>query len=204
MSRYGSFIVARVFSKFAERHLLNWPGEPFSRSNADELVDDIRDRIGAAASRTEAPLRDYAATLVGTIIGPTWASIVHVGDGSCVFRLRGSPSWQVASWPANGEYASTTYFVTDDPEPNIRMSHIDGEVEELAVFTDGIERLVLQFDTQTAFGPFFETMFGPLRTVTAGGRDRSLSRQLRSFLDSAALTDRTDDDKTLILARRTS
>ena len=36
------------------------------------------------------------------------------------------------SWPAQGEYASTTYFVTDDPDPRTIISHVEGEVAEVA------------------------------------------------------------------------
>jgi hypothetical protein len=43
--------------------------------------------------------------------------VIHVGDGACAVRLNNARSWLVPSWPAQGEYASTTYFVTDDPKP---------------------------------------------------------------------------------------
>ena len=71
----------------------------------------------------------------------------------------------------------------------------------LALFSDGIERLVLDFSSHQAFSPFFDRMFESLK-FSAIGRNRVLSRDLRRFLDGPSVGERTDDDKTLILAKR--
>ena len=129
------------------------------------------------------------------------AAFIHVGDGSAVYRLDGVADWIVASWPEQGEYAATTYFVTDDPEPRLRFCSAQGPIAELALFSDGIERLALDFSTETAFAPFFDRMFFPLSGKSVG-RDRQLSRHLKEYLDSPSVCDKTDDDKTLVLAKR--
>jgi hypothetical protein len=126
---------------------------------------------------------------------------IHIGDGACVYRTRGDPAWKIPSWPAQGEYASTTFFVTDEPQPSVQFSSLPEPIDDIAVFSDGIERLTLEFSTKTAHGPFFENMFSRLHS-TSPGRDRRLSKALGTFLDSPAVCDRTDDDKTLILAKR--
>jgi hypothetical protein len=110
-------------------------------------------------------------------------------------------SWDVPSWPAHGEYASSTYFVTDDPEPRLQFVQLADGISELAVFSDGIERLALDFANKTASERFFDPMFAPLAR-SAPGRNRTLSSNLRRYLDSPRIIDRTDDDKSLILARR--
>jgi hypothetical protein len=46
-------------------------------------------------------------------------------------------------------------------------------------------------------------MFAPLANLEAG-RNRALSKSLRSFLDSQQVVQRTDDDKSLVMARRIS
>src|SRR5262249_22636469 len=102
---------------------------------------------------------------------------------------------------AQGEYAATTFFVTDDPQPSIQFCFVDNPIQEIAVFSDGLERLVLDFSSHSAHAPFFEKMFAPLSTASTG-RNRDLSRALKKFLDGPSVCDRTDDDKTLILARR--
>jgi hypothetical protein len=43
-------------------------------------------------------------------------------------------------------------------------------------------------------------MIAPLDTGNALGRDRDLSAKLAAYLDSSLVCERTDDDKTLVLA----
>jgi hypothetical protein len=173
-----------------------------SQQTALDWLDDIRDRIAGAAEKIGASPRDFAATLVGCLVSPSHATFIHVGDGAVVFRLVDAEEWQIGSWPSHGEYASTTYFVTDDPEPRVTISHVHGAVGEVAIFSDGIERLVLEFSNQTAFAPFFNKVFSPLDGSSAG-RNRLLSRHLNNLLESPSVCEKTDDDKTLFLAKRT-
>ena len=168
---------------------------------AREWIDAIRDRIYRTAGTLSASPREFAATLVGAIVGKDGAVICHVGDGACVLREHALAEWLVPSWPAHGEYASSTFFITDDPAPEIRLVHAPGEFAEIAIFSDGLERLVLDFAARKAFGPFFDRMFVALRDGKSG-RNRPLSQSLRSYLDSKVVTDRTDDDKTLVMARK--
>ncbi len=202
LSRIGSHIVVRGFCRSALR-FARMGGQPrdLDKEVAGEWLDDLRDRIEQASLRENSPRRSFAATLVGCMIQKDGIGIVHVGDGACVIRLRGESDWRVPSWPVQGEYASTTNFVTDDPEPRTSVIHVSGDVTEVALFSDGLERLALDFATRTAFTPFFTSMFKTLPDAESG-RHRQLSRDLRAFLDGPSITQRTDDDKTLIMARR--
>jgi hypothetical protein len=198
----GSRTVVRKFVDAA----FNFLRAGSSLSEIDEEVghvwlDGIRDRISSIADRVSAKPRDFAATLVGAIASADHVVICHVGDGACAIRSYDDQEWRVPSWPAHGEYASSTYFVTDDPQPTLRVSHIHGAISDIAIFSDGLERLALDFSQRLAFKPFFDSMLKPLSGV-APGRNRSLSTGLRRFLDSSIITDRTDDDKSLILAKR--
>jgi hypothetical protein len=204
LSSIGSRIATQSFCQNAHKFLLEGGNvASLSRQTAGDWLDDIRDRVGKAANAACATRRDYAATLIGCLISENQATIVHVGDGSAVCRLQNSDEWIVASWPSHGEYAATTYFVTDDPEPTFVVRRVDGPVAELAMFTDGIEHLVLDFSAQVAFAPFFNRMFAGFQSG-GRGRNRTLSRHLRSYLESPAVCEKTDDDKTLLLARRLS
>jgi hypothetical protein len=172
-----------------------------SREIASDWLDDMRGRIEIASRAAGLTPRDFAATLVGCIVGDGKAKVLHVGDGAAVYRTTNSEEWVVGSWPSHGEYASTTYFVTDDPEPSFQLSEIEDSVSELAVFTDGIEHLVLNLSTLSAFPPFFNQMFSGFRSDGVG-KNRKLSRHLCNYLSGPSVCDRTDDDKTLLLARR--
>jgi hypothetical protein len=167
---------------------------------ARRWLHEVRDQIAGIARSKEARPRDFAATLVAVVVLPASITVCHVGDGACAGRRQGRQNWEVVSWPAQGEYASTTFFVTDK-EICLRLTHLDGEFDEIAVFSDGLERLALDFSNSTAFNRFFDPLSAPLSTVPAG-HHRALSAQLTTFLDSPQVIQRTNDDKTLIVARR--
>ena len=201
-----SAIGSRTVVRYLCRQLVSYvrsegSHEPISEEKAREWLDDIRDRISRFAAAQITTPREFAATLVAAIVFPNHMTVCHVGDGACAFRRQDQEEWEVASWPAHGEYASSTYFVTDDPEPALRLSNLEGKVTDIAVFSDGLERLALDFSKKSAFNRFFEPMSAPL-LGQAPGRGRTLSYQLRKFLCSSQVINRTDDDKSLIVAKR--
>jgi hypothetical protein len=201
-SSIGSRLVVAGFVRSVVSHLRkDRRGEDLSEQHVRQWLDDVRDRIFQAAEALNTVPRQLAATLVGAIVWPDRAIVCHVGDGACVLKQRDSETWEVPSWPAHGEYASSTFFVTDDPEPKLDFIRVDGEFSDVAVFSDGIERLALDFHNKTASERFFNPMTAPLATL-GSGRDRTLSGALRKYLDSPRVVERTDDDKSLILARR--
>ena len=71
--------------------------------------------------------------------------------------------------PPTRDYTNTTYFVTDD-EACDRFEFDAGRrrVDEIAVFSDGLEQLVLDLKARTAHDPFFNRMFPPLRWKPRG------------------------------------
>jgi hypothetical protein len=75
-------------------------------------------------------------------------------------------------------------------------------IDEVALFTDGIENLVLHRATRSVHEPFFNQMFRAVRESKAVGIDQGLGDALGRYLSSPAVCDRTDDDKTLVLATR--
>ena len=201
-SAIGARITSSIFVRKATHFIKS--GFRLHDLSADifkEWIDEIRDAIASSAVKHGASQRDFAATLVGCLVGDDFAIFCHVGDGAAVYRTDEDKTWVVASWPAQGEYAGTTYFITDSPEAKSRIVVVDQKINEIAVFTDGIEQLVLEFSTRTAYTPFFDRMFGPIDGAVSG-RDRKLSRDLANFLAGPSICEKTDDDKTLILAKR--
>lgn len=199
----GAKMVCTSFLRQAQAHLAN--GLDIEDVDADAIMDwmdGIRERIGIYAKRANVTPRSCAATLVAVLAGPRSALAVHVGDGAVVVREEGSSDWVVPSWPFQGEYASTTVFVTDNPAPSVVLTPIPARLDRVALFSDGLERLVLDHTTKMAHGPFFDRFTAPVATSKADGRDEALSKLLRGYLDGPEVCKRTDDDKSLILGVR--
>jgi hypothetical protein len=165
-----------------------------------EWINVARQRISQAAQARELTARDFAATVIFSISSGANTLVAHIGDGSAVARCEETNEWTALSWPSQGQYASSTFFVTDTPEPKLIISRFDTPVSALALFSDGIERLALDMAAQKPFKPFFDGMIKPIASTQAEGCDLRLSQQLSSYLNSDAVNARTDDDKTLILA----
>ena len=161
-------------------------------------ADEARQRIRTAAERRGLSARDFACTLVLALSNGQETLVAHIGDGGIVARLADTGTWQALSWPDHGEYASTTRFVTDEPPTPLRTHITRQPIDALALFSDGIERMVLDMATQTPFARFFSTMAAPLPNEP--GKAHTLSDQLKAYLDSEAVNSRTDDDKTLVMA----
>ncbi|MCQ4188385.1 PP2C family serine/threonine-protein phosphatase [Methylocystis suflitae] len=201
-SAIGSALVCVTLTKLARGFVAEgYSVSDISHDVGDVWLTQVRERISISSSLRDRSPREYAATLVAAIIGPADATFLHVGDGGAVIKCENEDSWEIPSWPTQGEFASTTFFVTDDKRPPLQHRYVDRPVRSLGIFTDGLERLILDFTKKVPFDPFFDKVIAPLR-AEATGRSRRLSRELERFLDSASINDRTDDDKTLILANR--
>jgi hypothetical protein len=166
----------------------------------ESWVDFSRDRIFAVAERRGVLPREFASTLVLAISDSRATVIAHIGDGCVALKDETLNKWCTPSWPDHGEYASTTSFVTDDPAAKLRLSRHDGPICALVSFTDGLERLALDFASKQPFEKFFEGICRPLFGSSNLGRNRSLSQELKQYLNSSQINERTDDDKTLVLA----
>jgi hypothetical protein len=136
------------------------------------------------------------------LVGVEAAVFLQIGDGVIVVNDQ-ALHWSWVFWPERGEFANTTFFVTDAAaSDHLRFEHRQGSIDEIALLTDGIEPLVLHYASRIVHTPFFDRMFGPVRRSKAVGEDLALSQDLESYLSSPAILERTDDDKTLVLATR--
>ena len=197
----GASLVCRSFSVAARHHFRTHTTLP-TREHIDGWIDNARDLLGAVATRRGLALRDFAATLVCVISNGMTSLIAHIGDGCVVLKDDVLNCLVAPTWPFHGEYVSTTAFVTDDEGARLQFVNYANPVSALAAFSDGIERLALDFVTRQPFRPFFESMLRPLLVGNTVGRDRYLSSHLATYLNSSAVNARTDDDKSLILAVR--
>lgn len=162
-------------------------------------VGGIRYQLWLTSSSEALEHRDFACTLLGAVVGEETAAFFQVGDGAIV--IREGDGFRPVFWPDSGEYANMTYFVTEDDAFDHLHFDVFAAPSELALFSDGVQRLALVYSSKTVHKPFFEPMFAKLSQASLDECD-ILSEQLAVFLSSPRVNERTDDDKTLVLATR--
>jgi hypothetical protein len=144
--------------------------------------------------------------MLGAAVGHDRAAFFQIGDGAIVVSNRSEPDdYGWVFWPQHGEFANQTNFITQGNALGLLDFELEERcIDEIAMFTDGIERLVLDLRGKTAHAPFFRTLFTWLANTeeAAVNEEINTSEIIRRYLSSKQLNDRTDDDKTLILASR--
>jgi hypothetical protein len=158
-----------------------------------------RSALESLAEIEEQPLRAYAATLILALATDGLLAVAQLGDGAVIAGE--SPEQLFLVNPAQrGEYANETYFLTqEDALEQVQVSVIEKEVHVLAVMSDGLTRLALQLPAQDPHLPFFQPLFA---FAARAGEEEQAARHLVDFLDSERVCERTDDDKSLVLAVR--
>lgn len=193
---YGAWLTCRFLSVRVREWVRRNPNLPTNEELAG-WIDELRDRISAIATRKESTPRQFAATLAAIFVAQNEVVTLHVGDSAVVGRKE--KEWEVLCWPENGEYASSTYFVTDDPKPRLNIARCPREHDAFALFSDGVGDLALSHMEKTAHARFFDPMFRPVDAASGKGRLVELSAKLATYLAGPSVCERTDDDKTLIL-----
>lgn len=144
--------------------------------------------------------RELACTALLAVIGESAAAFAQVGDGAVV--IPDQTGYVPVFWPAPAEYANVTDFLTDEGvEDRIVCEVVLGRIDEVAVLSDGLQRLALDFTTRRGHSKFFAPLLATLREQPLTG---PLANSFREFLSSAQINARTDDDKTLVIAARSA
>lgn len=191
---------AWMLCRLLSGHVQRWFQENCDLPSDDEIwswIDNFRDRIALIARARAVAPRQFACTLAALICNPIGVIGLQVGDSAAVGRNGGA--WESLIWPENGEYASSTFFVTDEPEPRLNILRKSAEYDAFALFSDGIGDIALEVIEQRPFAKFFDPMIAPIDAARHPGKLADLSTALGIYLDSPAICERTDDDKTLIL-----
>lgn len=201
-SDIGSALVVESFlERFAGAGASSPDLKAIDRDFVDEWFDDVRDAIGALAAQDGAEPNDYACTLLGAVVGPNAAAYIQIGDGAIVVSTAEASGYSWIFWPQHGEYANSTYFITQDGAERVLQFDVQPAMDEIALFSDGIERLVLDMAARTVHGPAFRPIFEWL-AGTEPDHSGAPSPGLVAYLGSDHVNRRTDDDKTLVMATR--
>jgi hypothetical protein len=170
----------------------------------EDWLRDLRDRIEAMARRYGLDVREFACTFVAATLGPESTVCVQVGDGAIVGSGDEVGDYAWLTWPQHGEFANTTNFLTDhDVFETMQFEFIDRPLNEVAVFSDGIERLILDMRSRSVHSPSLWPIFKWLASTSPSlAKEMNPEPALEAFLGSARINERTDDDKTLVIGTR--
>ena len=156
------------------RNLSEIPAEDVER-----WISAARDAIAGQSRQEGKPLREFACTLIGCVIANDHALYFQIGDGGIV--IREESGYHAVFWPDQGEYANTTYFITDEAFlSHLSLLRSDIPPCEIALFTDGLQNLVLSFSQKTAHTGFFKPLFETLQK-SCGGENLCLQNNCARF-----------------------
>lgn len=196
-SRDGSALACRTFLRSVTDW---WSSQPCSLPTEDETkgwLFDVSAAITELAERELSVPRDYACTLVAAVVCDFGSVYLQVGDGGIVAAENNL--YRPIFWPEETEAANLTSFITDETWwQHLQVSTRTEQPTELALFSDGLQFLVLDYSTRTAHAPFFEQLFSQLRQCSVEHLG-ALDDALASYLSSEVVSSKTDDDKSLVL-----
>ena len=164
-------------------------------------IEFFQAKIKLIAGEKKEEVRDFASTFIGAVVGEKATAFYQVGDGGAVFSVNGkNESYRFGIEPNESEYINTTEFLTDETAvESLRFVRIEERVEDLILFSDGIFAVAVDYQNNKPHEPFLMPMIAPLRN---GNSANGLNEKLENFLASPKLNEKTDDDKTIILASR--
>jgi hypothetical protein len=158
-----------------------------------------RHDVVSQAMVLEVPAVELATTLLVAVVTPGRLAVAQIGDGAVVAR-RDDDSYVAVTRPMDQEYINETTFLTSPTYLEAMQYEVQSVgITGLALFTDGLQMLALKMPQGVPHVAFFAPLMHLLATATE--RDRA-EAQLRSFLQSPRITQRADDDLTLVLAVR--
>jgi hypothetical protein len=166
-------------------------------------AEQVRFAIAALAAHEARGMADFASTLLLVMLHSDGGVVAQIGDGAVVGEHEANGGWEPLLWPDHGEYVNTTRFLTDaDALEHLRVVELPGPARNLCLFSDGLERLVLDFRSRTAHAPFFDAVFRRFGELPQAGHAAQVSRELGELLSSDAVNQRTDDDKSIVCVSR--
>lgn len=195
--------VSRFLNAFAEAAISDPQLQSIDQEFAERWLEFVQEAIARLADTDGRPISDYACTILGAVISTHGASYLQIGDGAIIVATEEPGEYNWIFWPQHGEYANSTYFLTQDTASEALMFEPGPSVQQIAIFSDGIERLVLDMAARTVHSPAFRPIFHWLAGTAPDGAQEA-GQALASYLSSDHVNSRTDDDKTLVMATRAS
>lgn len=198
---YGGYAAHYVVTKVANmvKELLR---EVHTVLEADlyGILESIYDHFYVKSLQEQIDISEFSCTFLGVIVSSKGTICMQIGDGAIIYN-NGENVYRTIWWPQSGDYYNATVFLVDDEHiSGLKILSIEESFTEVALITDGLQLLALNFEDETVFQPFFNNLFFHLRNAPPTAEALSkLNSRLAQYLNSEAINDRTDDDKTIFL-----
>lgn len=194
-SQTGALLATTTTAAFVAGALLGRRPRPKELATVHKnAVLQTRATIAQHAQQHGHRIGDYATTLLAVVVTNRYIATLQLGDGGIVTcDTRGRLA--ILTRQQEREYVNEVTFVTCDhyqEELHIRVLP-RRNVQAVFVFTDGVESLCVRRASNQPHPGFFH----PLLDTTPSSAD------LTTLLESQRVCDRTDDDKTLVIATTT-
>jgi hypothetical protein len=156
-----------------------------------------RKSVEAQADACHHQPQDLATTLIILLATPQVVAVVQIGDGSAVAQ-DSTGNLLALTTPSRGEYINETTFLTSpDALDTAQIKLWREKIVNIGVFTDGLQMLAQNLLMGEPHKPFF----APLFEFVSQTEDQLIAKErLVQFLSSERITQRTDDDLTLVIA----
>lgn len=200
----GAEIACEFFASQISEFLKNATVKSLTEDFGMRWIEFFQSKIAEIGRAEKKEMREYATTLVAAVVSESDAVFYQVGDGGAVFSVDGAPeSYRFSIAPVESEYVNMTEFLTDTAAAkSLRFVAVEKRIEDLILFSDGIFAVAVDYQEMRPHEPFLMPMIAPLRRSSSGNASGDLNEKLEKFLASPKLNEKTDDDKTIILASR--
>lgn len=153
--------------------------------------------VESEASALNVKSRELATTLIVFIATGSLIVAAQVGDGAVVLE-DGNGNIFAHTTPGVGEFINeTSFLISPDVLNTIQTCIWHGDLKHIAILSDGLQMIALKMPDGIPYAPFFSYLF---RFADKMADEAEAKEQLTSFLRSPRVTERTDDDVTLLLA----
>lgn len=195
--RGASLAVKSAVEQIAKTDPLRPENEAALRLLLLAAVNAARESILAEATLQKKPPRDFATTLIVLLAAPNLVGAAQVGDGAVVITEPGGKTVALTS-PIQAEYLNETTFLTSpDAVEEAQVAVRPDCPTHLAAFSDGLQMLALKMPAGLPHAPFFTPL---LQLAASTDNPAAGNERLAAFLRSTRISDRTDDDLTLLVA----
>jgi hypothetical protein len=179
--------------------------EQAARDLADAPAPASTERGDASDDSSERPIDRFATTLLVAAVTPWHLAAVQIGDGYVV-RFTDRDAFERLFQPTRGRFANETCFLTSSAsldalaargQVQTFVASVDGTAG-IALITDGLEPVAMDMRAGgVPHAPFFAGLVDALSRHDPETFAGHVERYLRG---SAKIRERSDDDKTLVLA----